>query len=269
LRDFKHIALSAFVLAVFVYIYSPIALLVAFSFNRGISVGGRVVSSTVTWLGFSLEWYGALFAEPNLLRAFSLSASIALIVALISGIVGAFAAYAYSRYNYRGKQGFDAFLLVPVIIPEIAQALAMLLYFRLVGLNYGVATIIMGHLTFAIPYVYLVMKARFAGYDRAFEEAGYSLGANEVRTFLTVTAPLIMPGILAGSLMAFTLSFDDFVISSFLSGAGINTLPMIIYARIRFGINPDINAIASITFGLSTVFVFLTQVLSSRQKRAS
>ena len=255
------------ILAIFAYLYVPIAFLVAFSFNKGVAVGGRVVSSTITWLGFSLEWYQALFAEPDLLRAFSLSASIALLVAMVSAAVGGLAAYSYSRYRFRGKDGFDAFLLVPVIIPEIAHALAMLLYFRLSGVNYGVQTIIMGHLTFAIPYTYLVMKARFAGYDRAIEEAAYSLGANEVRTFLTVTVPLIMPGILAGSMLAFTLSFDNFVISSFLSGAGITTLPMLIYARIRFGVNPDINAIATITLTISTVLVLVSQILSQRARR--
>jgi len=267
LKNFKRKALAVFILAVFVYLYSPIAFLVAFSFNKGISVGGRIVSSTVTWLGFSLEWYHTLFAEPDLLRAFSLSASIALLVAVVSGAVGGLAAYSYSRYRFRGKDGFDAFLLVPVIIPEITHALAMLLYFRLAGVNYGVQTIIMGQLTFAIPYTYLVMKARFAGYDRAIEEAAYSLGANEVRTFLTVTVPLIMPGILAGSMLAFTLSFDNFVISSFLSGAGISTLPMLIYARIRFGVNPDINAIATITLTMSTILVVVSQTLSQRGKR--
>jgi spermidine/putrescine transport system permease protein len=262
----KRNLLAVFILAILVYLYSPIALLVAFSFNKGISVGGRVVSSTVTWLGFSLEWYQTLLGEKDLLAAFSLSALIALLVAGISGTIGALAAYSYSRYRFHGKDGFDALLLVPVIIPEIAHALAMLLYFRMTAVNFGVQTIIMGHLTFAIPYTYLVMKARFAGYDRAIEEAAYSLGANEVRTFLTVTVPLIMPGILAGALLAFTLSFDDFVISSFLSGAGINTLPMLIYGRIRFGVNPDINAIATVTLTISTVLVLVSQVVSQRRK---
>jgi len=238
--------------------------MILFSFNQGTEIGGRVIASTVQWKGFSFEWYQRLIAEPGIWEAFSNSVLIALLVSFSSAVLGTLSAYAVTRYRVRGLGVFDSFMIVPIVIPEIAEALSALLFFVLVGIKLGFLTVTIGHIAFAVSFVYVVVKARMADYDRSYEEAAMSLGADEIQTFLRVTLPILMPGILAGTLLAFTLSFDDFVKTAFTVGGGLQTLPLVVWARIRFSVSPDINAIATIIVAISLVMALVSDRLTRR-----
>ena len=159
-------------------------------------------------------------------------------------------------------------MLVPIIIPEITEALSLLLFYVTFGIKLGLGTIIIGHLTFCISFVFTVVKARLSDYDKSLEEASLSLGATPVQTFIKVTLPLLAPGILAGTLLAFTQSFDDLIKASFTTGAGVITLPILIFSQIKFGVSPLINAIATITLIISGSLAFLSYWVSNRSNRS-
>jgi spermidine/putrescine transport system permease protein len=252
------------VLLIFIVIYAPIVILVLFSFNEGISQGSRRIGSTVVWKAFSTEWYSKLFNTPAIWTALGNSTTIAIITSFASAILGTLAAYAVVKYNFKGKNMFYIFMLVPIIIPEITEALSLLLFYVTFGISLGLHTIIIGHATFCISFVFTVVKARLADYDKSLEEAALSLGATPIQTFIKVTLPILAPGILAGTLLAFTQSFDDLIKASFTTGAGVVTLPMLIFSKIKFGVSPEINAIATITLIISGSLAFLSYWVSNR-----
>lgn len=256
--------MKVYTLLIFIALYAPIAILVLFSFNEGITIGSRRIGSTVVWKDFSMEWYGKLFNTPAIWAALGNSSTIAIITSLVSAILGTLAAYAVVKYNFKGKNMFYIFMLVPIIIPDIIEALSLLLFYVTFGFKLSLYTIIIGHATFCISFVFTVVKARLADYDKSLEEAALSLGATPVQTFIKVTLPILAPGILAGTLLAFTQSFDDLIKASFTAGAGVITLPMLIFSKIKFGVSPEINAIATITLIISGSFAFLSYWISDR-----
>lgn len=156
-------------------------------------------------------------------------------------------------------------LYLPIIIPEIVMGVGLLLFFVLTGTGLGLWTILVAHIAFCVPFVYVIVRARLATYDRTMEEAAQDLGADEWQTFRRVTLPLLMPGILGGALMAFTLSIDDFVITFFVTGPGSTTLPVLLYSKVRLGITPELNAISSLLFGVSLTFVLLSLIVQRRR----
>ncbi|MCX8188295.1 MAG: ABC transporter permease [Nitrososphaeria archaeon] len=256
--------LKAYLVIIFIILYAPIAILVLFSFNEGITMGGRRIGSTVIWKGFSLEWYDKLFRTPEIWNALGNSTFIGIVTSFISAVLGTISAYALVRYDIKGKNLFYIMMLVPIIIPEITEALSLLLFYVLFNIKLGLNTIIIGHATFCIAYVFTVVRARLSDYDRSLEEAALSLGATPFQTFTKVTLPIIAPGILAGSLLAFTQSFDDLIKASFTTGSGIITLPMLIFSKIKSGVSPEINAIATITLIISGTLAFISYWISSR-----
>ena len=260
--------LKAYALLIFIAIYTPIVILVLFSFNEGLTMGSRRIGSTVIWKNFSLEWYGRLLNTPAIWNALGNSSTIAIITSFASAVLGTLAAYAVVKYNFKGKNMFYVFMLVPIIIPEITEALSLLLFYVTFGIKLGLGTIIIGHLTFCISFVFTVVKARLSDYDKSLEEASLSLGATPVQTFIKVTLPLLAPGILAGTLLAFTQSFDDLIKASFTTGAGVITLPILIFSQIKFGVSPLINAIATITLIISGSLAFLSYWVSNRSNRS-
>ena len=235
----------------YAFLYAPILILVVFSFNSSKFV-------TASWSGFTLKWYEELFSDAALGMALRNSLYIAVVGTLVSTVFGTMVALAMERYKFRGKLAFDALLYLPIIIPDIAMAVMLLSFFVMTKIPLGKTTIIISHIAFNISFVAVVVRARLAQFDRSLEEAAQDLYANNWETFRRVTLPLIMPGILGGALLAFTLSLDDFVITFFTSGPGSTTLPLRIYSMVKLGVTPEINALSSIMILISFFLVFLS-----------
>lgn len=250
---------------VFLFFYAPIVVLVIFSFNSG-----RFVSR---WEGFSLAWYAKLFQNQAIALALRNSLIVAFASTVVSTILATLVAVGLERYRFRGKTALDSVLYLPIIIPDIAMAVMLLLFFIQagqilgkigMGFSLGLGTVILAHIAFNISFVTVTMRARLADFDRSLEEAARDLYADEWQTFRYVTLPLIMPGILAGALMAFTLSLDDFVITFFTSGPGSTTLPLRIYSMVKTGITPEINALSTLMLGASMLLVFASLALQRK-----
>ncbi|NPA90250.1 MAG: ABC transporter permease [Chloroflexi bacterium] len=247
--------LNAYLLLLFLYI--PIVILVVYSFNA--SKRGAV------WTGLTLHWYNVLFHDRAIGKAMEVTLWVGFWSTLISTIFGTLAALALERFpRFRGRLPFDAVLYLPIIIPDIVMAISTLLFFVVLGMPLSRYTILIAHVAFNISYVAVVVRARLADMDATLEEAAMDLGADEWRTFRFITLPLLMPGIVAGALMAFTLSLDDFVITFFVSGPGSTTLPVRVYSMIRLGVTPEVNAISALMLMGSISLLLLSLALQRR-----
>ncbi len=242
---------------VYIFLYLPIIVVIVFSFNKSRTLG--------KFTGFSLEWYRVLIEDKDIWIAFYNSLNIAVLTTLVSLVLGTLAAYGMIRFGMGGKGAIDSLLYIPIIIPEIAEALSLLLFYKFAGYKLGWLTVLLGHIAFDISFVYVIVRARLAGFDRSLEEASLTLGANEVQTFLKVTLPLSMPGIVAAALIAFTLSFDDFIKTIFTTGPGFQTLPLIIWSQsARGGVGPEINALTTVIMVISMVLAYMYSKLTIR-----
>jgi putrescine transport system permease protein len=246
----------------FAFLYLPILILVLFSFNES-----RLVT---VWGGFSTRWYGALWQNTALLDAAWISVRIAALTATIATLLGTLAAVALVRFGrFRGRGLFAGVLFAPLVMPEVITGLSLLLLFVASDVNRGFWTVTIAHVTFTMCFAAVVVQSRLLTFDRALEEAAMDLGATPVRAFLTVTLPLIAPAVVAGWLLAFTLSLDDLVIASFTTGPGASTLPIRIYGQVRRGVTPEINAICTIMIALVTIAVISASLAARRlQARA-
>jgi spermidine/putrescine transport system permease protein len=235
-------------LLVFAFIYLPVLILIIFSFNN--------TRSVAVFTGFSTEWYTSLAQNNDLLDAARNSLLVALITTVIATIIGTLTALAMERYRFRMRTAFDANLYLPIVIPEIVMGIALLLFFNQalfpflqnafgIRATTGLHTITISHIAFDIPFVYVIVRARLADFDRTLEEAAADLGADEWQTFQRVTLPLLMPGIIGGALLAFTLSLDDYLITVFTKGIREQTMPLYIYSLVRRGVTPEINALST------------------------
>jgi spermidine/putrescine transport system permease protein len=233
---------------VYLFLYAPILVLVAFSFNRG--------RLTARWEGFTLAWYEKLFANPQILASLRNSLVVAFAATALCTVVGTAAALAFFRHRFRRQAALDALVTVPIVVPEIVLASSLLLLFAAVGLQLGFLTLVLAHVAFAVSYAVVVVRARFAGFDHTLEEAAMDLGAGPFRTFFKVTLPGVFPGVLAAALLVFALSIDDYVISSFVAGVGTTTLPIHIYSMVRTGITPEINAVSTLLLGATSLLLF-------------
>jgi len=221
------------------FLYLPIVLLVAYSFN-----GGRLVT---VWAGFSTRWYVALFSDRQLLDAAWVTIRVAFLSASAATTLGALAAIGLVRGGlFRGRTLFSWMIYAPLVLPEVILGLSLLLLFVAVGQPRGFWTLTLAHTTFTLAYVAVVVQSRLIDFDRALEEAAQDLGCPPWRAFLLVTLPNIAPAVAAGWMLAFTLSLDDLVIASFTSGPGATTLPMRIYSQVRLGVSPEINAVCTL-----------------------
>jgi len=241
----------------FAFLYLPILLLVIYSFNDS-----RLVT---VWGGFSTRWYGELFRNEPLMTAAWVTIRIAFVSALIATVLGTLAAISLTRHGrFRGRALFTGMIYAPMVMPEVITGLSLLLLFVAIDLGRGFWTIAIAHATFSMCFVTVVVQSRLIGFDRSLEEAALDLGAPPWKVFATVTLPLIAPAIIAGFLLAFTLSMDDLVIASFTSGPGATTLPMRIYSSVRLGVTPEINAASTILIGLVTVAVIIAALVTKR-----
>ena len=240
--------------ATFAFLYIPIAVLIALSFNKA--------GLPTAWSGFSLEWYGKLANNPKILASAWNSVIVATISTLIATVLGTLLALGVERS--RPSPARDALLFAPMIVPDIVLAIALLSFFTLLKFTLGLHSIILAHVVFNIAFVCAVVRARLKGFDWSLTEVSRDLGAGHVMTFRKITLPLILPSVIAAALLAFTLSIDEFIIAYFTAGAGQSstTLPMQIYSMIRFGVTPEINAMASIVMLVSFALVLLAQRLN-------
>lgn len=244
------------------FLYAPIGVLIVYSFNA---------SKLVTvWGGFSTEWYGVLFRDGPLIAAALVSLKVAALSATIAGVLGTCAALALDRHGrFRGRGAYTGLLYAPMVMPEVITGLSLLLLFVGIGLDRGIATLVIAHATFATGFVAVVVGARLKGLDRSLEEAAADLGAGPARVFFGITLPLIAPSVAAGFLLAFTLSLDDLVIASFVSGPGATTLPMRIYSQVRLGVNPEINAASTLLIAAVGLVVLTASWLTGRKGAAA
>ncbi len=231
----------------FAYLYLPIVILVVLSFNEN--------RQATLWTGFSMQWYGVVLGNDNIMRAAYNSLIVATCAMLAATFMATLAALGMARYRFRGQNAVAGLITLPLVVPEIVTAVATLLFFVLVGLRLGLMTVILAHTVFCIPFAYLPIRARLEGMDRNLVEAAADLYATPLQAFRRVTLPLLWPGILSGAMLAFIISLDDFVITYFVAGAGATTLPIYIFGMIRIGITPEVNAVSSLMLVISIVFV--------------
>ena len=250
----------------FALLYIPALVMMAFSFNAG-----KLAS---VWAGFSFKWYGALLQNDQLLAALSKSLVIAAIAASLSTLFGVFIAIAFVRFGkFKGRLLLSALASAPLVIPEVVMGLSLLLLFiameNLLGwpAGRGLDTIIIAHATFGMCFAAVVIQARLRQFDRSLEEAAMDLGARQPYIFLTITLPIIAPAIISAWLLTFTLSFDDLVIASFVSGPGSSTLPIVIFSKVRLGVTPEINAIATLMIVIIAIGVVAGARLMRRKAR--
>jgi len=243
----------------FAFLYLPIVLLVIYSFNAS-----RLVT---VWGGFSVQWYVALFHNQGLMDAAWVTIRVGLLSATCATVLGTLAALALTRYTrFRGRLLFSGMVFAPLVMPEVITGLSLLLLFVAIGLDRGFFTVTLAHITFSMCFVAVVVQSRLMTFDRSIEEAAMDLGATPVRTFFQVTLPVIMPAIVSGWMLAFTLSLDDLVIASFTSGPGATTLPMKIYSQVRLGVTPEINAACTILIGIVSLGVIIASIANKRRE---
>lgn len=231
----------------FVFLYAPVIVLFILSFNAG--------RASTIWEGFSTKWYAVVLDNPDIVRAAKNSLIVGFIATVISTTVATIAALGLDRARFRGQNAVNSVIALPLIVPEIVTAVATLIFFLSIGLSLGLGTVILAHVVFCIPFAYLPIRARLEGMPIAYREAAADLYANEWHTFRRVTLPLLWPGVISGAMLAFITSLDDFVITYFVAGPGASTLPIYIFASLRMGVTPEVNAISSLMLVVSILFV--------------
>lgn len=236
---------NLYIILVFLFLYIPIFMVVIFSFNTS--------KMNIVWEGFTLQWYGTFFQNRSLMEALGLSLYIAIVSTLVSTVIGTLGAIGLNRFEFPGKDLIDQLLYIPVVIPEVVLGVALLCIFSALNMELGITTITLSHITFCIPFVVMNVRARVAGFDKSLEEAAQDLGANGIVTFFKVTLPMIMPGVMSGALLSFSLSLDDVIISFFVTGPGSTTLPLKIFSMVKTGVTPEVNA-------LSTIIMFVIMI---------
>ena len=229
------------------FLYAPIAILIVFSFNAS--------KLSAQWQGFSLQWYAKLFSDEALISSTVNSLVVATVSTILATVLGVLTAWTLERRAFWGQAAFESLLLMPIVIPEIMMGVAMLLFFVMIGLPLSLLTMIIAHTIFNFPVVALIVRARLRKLDPLLEEAAHDLGATPWLAFRRVTLPLLMPGVIGAVLMAFTLSFDDFIISFFLAGAGSTTLPVKVYGMLKTAVTPEVNALSAVLVVISMVLV--------------
>lgn len=219
-------------------LYIPVLVMMIFSFNDQ--------RYNYYWNGFTTQWYSKLFSNSAVIGSLWYSVIIAVLATVISVTIGTVGALGLRKYEFRGRKFINNMLYIPIIVPEIVMAVALLIIFMKIGIALGMGTILIGHCTFCIPYAVVTIKGRISGDGYSMEEASMDLGANRIQTFLRVTLPSIMPGVMSAAFLSFTLSIDDVVMSNMLAGAKNSTLPVLILSMNKTGVTPDVNALTTI-----------------------
>ena len=243
--------------AVFAFLYLPIVLLVVYSFNDS--------KLNLYWAGFTTKWYGMLFGNEVLLRAFQNSLIVATTTTALSVVIGTSAAWLLYRYRFPAQQTLGLLIFIPMVMPEVLMGVSLLVLFVSLGIPLGYTTLIIAHTTFCFPFVLVGVQARLQGIDPSLEEAAMDLGATPLKAFWLVIIPYLLPAIVAGALMSFTLSFDEYIVTIFTSGADSQTLPLKVYGMVRVGLNPQLNALSTLFIAATAVLVIASQVFTRKK----
>jgi len=235
----------------YAFLYAPLVIVVAYSFNDS--------RLNAEWTGFTLSWYQKLFGNEKMLKAAWNSLVIGLTASAVSTVLGTMAGYAMYRYRMRL---LPVLVLAPIAIPEILMGVSLLIFFVMLNITLGMVSIVLSHIAFCVGFVAIVVRSRLAGMDESLTEAARDLGATPWQAFRLVTLPLIMPGVVAGALMAFTLSIDDFVITFFTAGVGSSTLPLQIYTMVKIAVTPEVNAVSTLLMLLTLALILIASKLS-------
>jgi spermidine/putrescine transport system permease protein len=243
------------------YLFLPIAVMIAFSFN---DPRGR---QNITWQGFTLENYVTIWGRPDIIEPMVRSLTVAVVSTVLATALGTLIGLALTRYQFRGRNPMNLFIFLPMATPEIIMGASLLAMFVSIGVARDLTTIVIAHVAFNISYVTVTVRARLAGFNRTLEEAAMDLGADEWTTFRKVTLPLIFPGILAAGLLAFALSIDDYVITSFVAGQA-TTFPLWVFGVSRLGVPPEVNVLGTLIFGIALLFIAV-QIVGQRRRASS
>ena len=263
-RRWKYYTLPVYSSAFFLYLLIPITFMVVYSFNQSHSALPQVTSK---WQGFTTQWYQQWNGVPDLTPAFFLSIKLALIATVISATLGTLLALALVRYRFRGKGATEQMMFTNIAAPEIVLGASLLGFFITLNLPRGFSTLLIAHVMFCVAYVTITVRARLSGFDPMLEQAAQDLGATPWVTFWKITLPLIFPGILAGALLAFALSIDDFVTSNFVAGSSV-TFPLWVYGAVKVGIPPQVFVLGTAIFSAGLVLAVLALVFQGRAKKA-
>lgn len=251
----RRISFSTVYLALgLVIIYLPIALVILYSFNES--------KLSSVWGGFSLKWYRTLFADKAMFQALGNSLILGLSASLAAGVVGTLGAVGFDRVRPRSRKLIEYLTSLPLMTPEIILGMVFMAFFGMLGIPFGMGTLILSHTTFCIPYVFMLVQARLVGMDRSLAEAARDLGAGERQVFFTITLPLLLPAIVSGMLLSFAMSLDDVIISLFVTGVNVNTLPIKVYTALKTGVTPEINALCTLLLAATLLLVGLSMLWS-------
>jgi len=243
---------------VMVFFYLPIAILIGFSFNTS--------RLNILWEGFTLDWYAAIWRDSVLVGTLENSLIVAAITTVLAVVLGTGGAWLLYRYRFPGLRLWQTLIFIPMIIPEVIMGVSLLILYVVINLELGYSTIIISHVTFCFPFVMVAVQARLSGLDPALEEAAMDLGATPARAFRRVLVPYLMPAIISGALMSFTLSLDELIVTYFTASAGTRTLPLEIFGRVKKGLDPTLNAISTVFILSTVVLVVATEILKRRNR---
>lgn len=249
---------NLFMFVVYAYLYIPIIILVGNSFNAD--------RYGLTWKGFSLDWYEKLMNNHTLIEAATHSIVIAFLAASLATLIGSLTAIALYRYKFRGKQAVSGMLFIVMMSPDIVMAVSLLALFTMVSISLGFWSLLLAHITFCLPYVVVSVFSRLKGFDIKMLEAARDLGASEVTILRKIIMPLALPAIISGWLLSFTISLDDVVVSSFVSGVSYEILPLKIFSLVKTGVTPEVNALATIMIVISLILVAFGQIIGKKDK---
>lgn len=242
-----------FIGLILLYVYTPILILVTNSFN-GSRYGNK-------WGGFTFQWYDKLFQNDALMEAGWHTLQIGLISATAATVIGTIAAVALQRYRFYGKGAVSSLVFVSMLTPDIVMAIALLILFVTLGIELGFISLLIAHITFCLPFVIISVFSRLKGMDMSVTEAARDLGANEWKVFSKIILPMVLPAVASGWLLSFTLSIDDVIVSSFVTGPGYEILPLKVYSMVRVGVSPEVNAISTLLFAGSVALIVISQLL--------
>lgn len=256
-KKFLRIFPNIYIFFIFLFLYVPIFVIIVYSFNLS--------KTNAAWTGFTFQWYERLFQDDNVLEALKNSLTIAVLSTILSAIIGTLGAIGLYKYKFKGKEAINSLLYITIVIPEIILGIALMSYFSILRVNFGIFTLVLSHTTFCIPFILMVVKARLSGFDHSIEDAAADLGADKFTVFRTITFPIILPGILSGAMLAFALSIDDIIINFFVSGPESTTLPIKIFSMLRFGLSPEINALCTLMLLISFIALFVSQSIKAKR----
>ncbi len=248
-----------YVASVYLFLYLPLVILIIYSFNSS--------KYSTNWKGFTLKWYAKLFDNTMLLDVMGNSLIIAGISATVATCIGTLAAVVFYRYRFIGRKVLYSLIYVVMMSPDIVMGISLLMFFILLGMDIGFATLLLSHITFCLPFVVVTVYSRISGSDPRVIEASKDLGAGEFQTFRYIILPMIMPAVISGWLLSFTLSLDDVIVSFFVTGPSFEILPLKIYSMVRLGVKPEINALSTVLFLFTLTSVSISQLLTKERKK--